>query len=41
MDPIIRVKELHKYFGSVEAVRGVTLDVAKGEVVVVIGPSGS
>ncbi len=41
MDPIIHVKELHKYFGAVEAVRGVSLDVAKGEVVVVIGPSGS
>jgi len=41
MDPIIRVKDLHKYFGSVEAVRGVTLEVAKGEVVVIIGPSGS
>jgi polar amino acid transport system ATP-binding protein len=41
MDPLIHVKDLHKYFGSVEAVRGVTLDVAKGEVVVIIGPSGS
>ncbi len=41
MDPIIHVKELHKYFGAVEAVRGVSLDVHKGEVVVIIGPSGS
>ncbi len=41
MDPIIHVKDLHKYFGAVEAVRGVSLDVAKGEVVVIIGPSGS
>ena len=29
MDPIIHVKELHKYFGAVEAVRGVSLDVHK------------
>jgi polar amino acid transport system ATP-binding protein len=41
MDPIIVVKDLHKYFGSVEAVRGVSLEVHVGEVVVVIGPSGS
>jgi polar amino acid transport system ATP-binding protein len=41
MDPIIVVKDLHKYFGSVEAVRGVSLEVHLGEVVVVIGPSGS
>jgi polar amino acid transport system ATP-binding protein len=41
MDPIIVVKDLHKYFGSVEAVRGVNLEVQRGEVVVVIGPSGS
>mgnify|MGYP001573948823 CR=1 FL=1 len=41
MEPIIHVKELHKYFGTVEAVRGVSLDVYKGEVVVIIGPSGS
>jgi len=41
MDPIILVKDLHKYFGSVEAVRGVDLEVHRGEVVVIIGPSGS
>jgi polar amino acid transport system ATP-binding protein len=41
MDPIIVVKDLHKYFGSVEAVRGVNLEVQRGEVVVIIGPSGS
>jgi polar amino acid transport system ATP-binding protein len=41
MDPIIVVKDLHKYFGSVEAVRGVNLEVHRGEVVVIIGPSGS
>jgi polar amino acid transport system ATP-binding protein len=41
MDPIIVVKDLHKYFGAVEAVRGVSLEVHRGEVVVIIGPSGS
>lgn len=40
-EPIIQIKEIHKYFGDVQALRGVSLNVAKGEVVVIIGPSGS
>lgn len=39
--PIIEVKALHKYFGSVEALRGVDLSVGRGKVVVIVGPSGS
>jgi polar amino acid transport system ATP-binding protein len=41
MTPIIHVENIHKHFGSVHALKGVSLDVAKGEVVVIIGPSGS
>jgi len=41
MDPIIQIDNVHKAFGQVEALRGVSLEVARGEVVVVIGPSGS
>ncbi len=41
MEPIIRIENIHKYFGEVHALRGVSLDVNKGEVVMVIGPSGS
>jgi polar amino acid transport system ATP-binding protein len=40
-EPIIQIKNVTKHFGSVEALRGVSLDVYKGEVVVIIGPSGS
>ncbi len=39
-DVMIRIADLHKYYGKVEAIRGVSLEVTRGEVVVVIGPSG-
>ena len=38
---MVNVKNIHKYFGRLHVLQGVSLDVAKGEVVVIIGPSGS
>ncbi|MEI8200702.1 MAG: amino acid ABC transporter ATP-binding protein [Eubacteriales bacterium] len=38
---MIKVMELHKYFGDLEVLKGVNATIAKGEVVCVIGPSGS
>ena len=38
--PMIEVTDLVKNYGAVPAVCGVSLDVARGEVVVLIGPSG-
>ena len=40
-DEIIIVQDLHKHFGSVRALNGVSLSVERGRVVVIIGPSGS
>ena len=39
-DVMVKVDGLRKSYGSVEAVRGVSLEVDRGQVVVVIGPSG-
>ena len=36
-----RPTDLHKSFGALEVIKGVSLSVAKGEVVCIIGPSGS
>jgi ABC-type polar amino acid transport system ATPase subunit len=38
---IIEVKNLHKHFGDVQALNGVSLTVDAGKVVVIVGPSGS
>jgi ABC-type polar amino acid transport system ATPase subunit len=38
---MIKVRNLHKYYGEVHLFKGIDLDIKKGEVVVFIGPSGS
>jgi ABC-type polar amino acid transport system ATPase subunit len=40
-DPLLRLRSITKAFGSVEVLHDVDLDVARGEVVCIIGPSGS
>lgn len=39
--PIVSLKDVHKSFGELEVLKGVSLDVMKGEVICIIGPSGS
>ena len=41
IEPIIRVKDLYKSFGDVHVLKGISTDIAPGEVVSIIGPSGS
>ena len=41
IEPIIRVVDLYKSFGDVHVLKGISTDVAPGEVVSIIGPSGS
>ena len=38
---MIEVKNLHKYFGELQVLRGIDETIKDGEVVCVIGPSGS
>ncbi len=39
--PMISVKAVNKHFGELHVLKDIDLDVARGEVVVVLGPSGS
>lgn len=40
-DAVIRVEDLHKNFGTVPVLAGISISVVRGETVCVIGPSGS
>jgi ABC-type polar amino acid transport system ATPase subunit len=40
-EAVVRVENLHKSFGTLEVLRGIDLEVDKGEVVVIFGRSGS
>ena len=38
---LIRVEDLHKIFGELHAINGVSEEIKEGEVVVIVGPSRS
>ncbi len=38
---MLRLQGIHKRFGDLEVLKGIDLDVSKGEVVCILGPSGS
>jgi len=40
-ETIIHCSNVHKWYGHFHALRGINMDVARGEVIVIFGPSGS
>jgi polar amino acid transport system ATP-binding protein len=40
-EPMVKAEGVHKSFGRLEVLRGISLEVARGEVMCIIGPSGS
>ncbi|MCP4381022.1 MAG: sugar ABC transporter ATP-binding protein [Hyphomicrobiales bacterium] len=40
-DPLLRLTDIRKNFGAIEALRGVTFDVSAGEVVALLGDNGA
>ena len=40
-NPIIAARDVHKWFGQFHALRGIDMEVHKGEKIVIFGPSGS
>jgi len=38
---VIKVKKIHKSFGALEVLKGITFNVAKGEIVSIVGASGA
>ena len=39
--PIVMMEDVYKSFGKVEVLKGISLNVTKGDVICIIGPSGS
>ncbi len=40
-EPIIIARDVQKWYGHFQALKGINLEVGKGEVIVIFGPSGS
>ena len=40
-EPVIKIKEMHKWFGNFHVLKNISLEVNQGERIVICGPSGS
>ncbi|HEX2708270.1 MAG TPA: amino acid ABC transporter ATP-binding protein [Solirubrobacterales bacterium] len=40
-EPMLKLEGIHKRFGELEVLRGIDIEIARGEVVCILGPSGS
>ena len=40
-EPLLQVEDIHTYYGSIEALKGITIDVSEGEIVTLIGSNGA
>jgi len=40
-EPILRVKDVHTFYGRIEALKGISLEVHEGEIVTLIGSNGA
>lgn len=38
---IVRIEDLHKSYGKEEVLKGISMEVKEGEVVIIVGPSGT
>src|ERR687897_3490669 len=41
MPPVLQADDLHKSYGSIQALKGVSLEVREGELVGLLGPNGA
>ena len=41
MEAILKVEDINVYYGSIHAIKGVSFEVAKGEIVTLIGANGA
>jgi len=40
-DPILSARNIEKYYGELHVLKGVSMDISRGEIVSMVGPSGS
>jgi len=40
-EPVLRVDDVHTFYGSIEALKGISLEVHEGEIVTLIGANGA